>query len=65
MWKPEFCRVPTQNWAQKKGLIQMKNLSLKQWREITGLCLVCIQGIGNVTKHICIHLCSVQYPKNI
>lgn len=33
--------------------------------KITGLCLVCVQRIGNVTKYLCCHLHSVQYPKNI
>lgn len=65
IWKPKFCRVLMQSWAWKKGLIQMKLLSWKQWGKISGLCLVCIQRIGNVTKYLCCHLHSVQYPKNI
>lgn len=48
---------------KKKGLIQTKLLSEKQWGKIAGLCLPYIHRIGNVTKYLCCHLHSVQNPK--
>ena len=65
MWKPEFCSVPMQSWARNEGLFQIKSFILQQWGKIIGLCLVHLQGIGNVTKYLHIHLHSVQYGNNI